>query len=104
MTWLQSELLGSREIFKVICSSVPFGLGKGRDSWEGFKRERRELLDFIAKHQIENVVVLAADYHYAARHHHRDGIKEFLAGPLTAWVSPTVKSPRRELRGGRRGE
>jgi alkaline phosphatase D len=64
--WLLENLQRSEGTFKVIASPVPWSLatkGAARDTWNGFKEERREIFDFLAEHKIEGVLLLSADRH-----------------------------------------
>ena len=64
--WLKKELLKSSGTFKVIASPVPWVLatkGEARDTWNGFKEERKEIFDFLAEHQIDGVILISADRH-----------------------------------------
>ena len=83
--WLKDALAGSKATFKFVVSSVPF-LPAGRsDSWAGFQTERRELVEFVRREAIRNVVVLSADYHFAFDFE-GEGLQQFVAGPIAAWV------------------
>jgi len=75
--WLFEKLAASKAAFKVIASPVPFSLGTkpvaqrtrrgmvagGLDTWEGFKNERQDILEFLKKNEIEGVIILSADRH-----------------------------------------
>jgi len=66
MEWLKSQLLDCRGTFKVICSSVPWDYrtkGDSRDTWNGYQGERDEIFGFLAKHDIDGVVLMSADRH-----------------------------------------
>lgn len=69
MDWLKEKLLASKGTFKVIASSVPWAYGakaglEGRfDTWRGYKKEREEIFNFLAKNKIEGVILLSADRH-----------------------------------------
>jgi len=69
LKWLKEKLLESKGTFKVIVSSVPWAYGakagmSGRfDTWRGYKKERKEIFDFLAENKIEGVVLLSADRH-----------------------------------------
>ncbi|WP_430932156.1 alkaline phosphatase D family protein [Saccharicrinis sp. 156] len=69
LKWLKEKLLASKGTFKVIVSSVPWAYGAkagmaGRfDTWRGYKKERKEIFDFLAENKIEGVVLLSADRH-----------------------------------------
>jgi len=83
--WLFGGLASSTAHFKFVATSVPFS-GGGRDKWDGFPKERDELLRWIANKKIRGVVFLAADVHYAAvsRVPGTLGLKEVTAGPIGA--------------------
>jgi alkaline phosphatase D len=111
VAWLENELKNSRAVWKVISADMPIGLnvGDGSDAqgkarWEaiangdngvalGRELETARLLRFIKHQDINNVVWLTADVHYAAAHFY-DPTKaqtkdfapfwEFVAGPLNA--------------------
>ena len=64
--WLLNQLKASQATFKVIASPVPWSLatkGEARDTWNGFKRERQEIFDFLAENLIDGVILLSADRH-----------------------------------------
>ncbi|MGZ0076931.1 alkaline phosphatase D family protein [Methylomonas sp. YC3] len=111
MAWLQDELKHSKATWKVISADMPIGLNigdgntaQGQARWEavangndgpaaGRELEMARLLSFIKHEQINNLVWLTADVHYAAAHYY-DPAKaaskdfapfwEFVAGPLNA--------------------
>ena len=71
--WLKDKIAASRATFKVICTPVPWSMGVkptndpiqpySGDTWDGFANEREELNQFIDQHNIEGIVILAADRH-----------------------------------------
>ena len=64
--WLLEQLKNSRAKIKVIASPVPWSLaskGDARDTWNGFKKERKEIFDFLATNKISGVILLSADRH-----------------------------------------
>jgi len=104
--WLKRKLDASRATWKVIAADMPIGLRvpDGDNRWEaiangndgpalGRELEIAELLRFIRREQITNVVWLTADVHYCAAHYY-DPAKaqfkdlapfwEFVSGPLNA--------------------
>jgi alkaline phosphatase D len=83
--WLKEALRASSAIFKFVVSSVPFLPAGRQDSWAGFQTERRELVEFIRNETIRNVVVLSADIHMAYDFE-GEGLQQFVAGPIAAWV------------------
>ena len=110
LAWLKAKLEQSRATWKVIASDMPLGLqigdgtdAQGRPRWEGPANgdgpvlgrefEIADLLRFIKREDIRNVVWLTADVHYCAAHyydpnkaqfHDFDPFWEFVAGPLHA--------------------
>lgn len=64
--WMLDVLKSSKGKFKVLASSVPWSPGVkagSKDTWDGFPNERDEIFSFIEKHQIEGVLLMAADRH-----------------------------------------
>ena len=110
LDWLKQGLKSSRATWKVISSDMPIGLlvgdgkdAQGRDRWEngangdgpalGRELEIADLLRFIKRHRIENVVWVTADVHYTAAHYYDpskavfqdfEPFWEFVSGPLNA--------------------
>lgn len=105
LAWVKRRLRSSQAAWKVIASDMPIGLvvGDERGTFEnaangpgpalGRELEIGDLLRFIKQHNIENVVWLTADVHYAAAHYYdpekaqfNDFLPfwEFVAGPLHA--------------------
>jgi phosphodiesterase/alkaline phosphatase D-like protein len=60
--------------------------GGGSDRWDGYPRERAELLHYINEKRIRGVYFLSGDMHYAAitRIPKSGGLKDITAGPLAA--------------------
>ena len=63
--WLLEELSRSDAIFKFIATSVPMA-GGGSDRWDGYPRERTEILGYIRQKNISGVIFLSADLHCSA--------------------------------------
>jgi alkaline phosphatase D len=102
--WLKRALSASSATWKVIASDLPIGLvvrdggnfeafANGSGPPLGRELELVDLLRFIRRRQIHNVVWVTADVHYAAAHHYdpaRAQFKDFLpfwefvAGPIHA--------------------
>jgi len=63
--------------------------GGGRDRWDGYPKERAELLRFIKQNDIHGVVFLSADLHCAAvtKIPGGNGLKDITAGPLAGPVN-----------------
>ena len=103
---LKKQLKASTGRWKLIASDVPLGLviPDGAEHFEGLangdpsaplgrEHELADLLAFIKRAKIKNVVFVTADVHYAAAHHYRpdratftdfEPFWEFVAGPLHA--------------------
>jgi alkaline phosphatase D len=65
-SWLKEKLLNSKATFKIIASSVPWAKDVkpgSDDTWDGFPKEREEIFSFIQEHNIDGVLLLAADRH-----------------------------------------
>ncbi len=92
--WLKAALLASPAFFKFIATTVPLKYHT-RDSWEGYRIERQELLEFIRAHGLSNVIFLSADVHYAAVLRHVEGVVEIIAGPIAQLPSPVAFVGRR---------
>ncbi|GBC77899.1 Alkaline phosphatase D [bacterium HR08] len=92
--WLKAALLASPASFKFIATTVPLKY-HSRDSWEGYRTERRELLEFIRAHGLSNVIFLSADVHYAAVLRHVEDVVEIIAGPIAQFPSPVALVGRR---------
>lgn len=101
--WLIAGVTTSTATWKVVVSSMPLAVPKGapRDGWSsaaadgtpgghptGFATERDAILGALRDRGVRNLVVVAADVHYAQliRHHPAPGfsLHEFVAGPLAA--------------------
>ena len=63
--WLFNELAASEATFKVIINEVPISqlFVLPYDRWEGYLAEREEVLQFIERAAIRNVVFLTTDLH-----------------------------------------
>jgi alkaline phosphatase D len=110
IAWLKKQLRESKAVWKVIASDMPLGLqvpdgtdSAGRPRWEnvangdgpvlGREFEIADILTYIKRQGIANVVWLTADVHYCAAHYY-DPQKaqykefapfwEFVSGPLNA--------------------
>ncbi|MDZ8189471.1 MAG: alkaline phosphatase D family protein [Nostoc sp. ChiSLP02] len=103
--WLKRQLLKSKATWKVIASDMPLGLivrdgSTDFEAWAngdgpalGRELELADLLRFIKHKNIQNVVWLTADVHYAAAHYYNPAkaqftdfkpFWEFVAGPLNS--------------------
>src|SRR5262245_60432048 len=107
INWLKDRLQNSKAVWKVIASDMPLGVvvpdGKnfencanGNGPALGRELEIADLLQFIKRRKIKNVVWITADVHYSAAHYY-DPAKaqfsdfnpfwEFVSGPLHAGTS-----------------
>jgi len=107
--WLQAELIRSRATWKVIAADMPLGLlvPDGKHAMEniangdgpprGREFEMANLLRFIKRKRIRNLVWVTGDVHYAAAHQYDptraafsdfDPFWEFVAGPIHAGTYP----------------
>lgn len=105
LRWLKHALHRSTATWKIVASDMPIGLivrdgaafenGANDNDGRPLGRELEiaELLRFIRRHRIQNVVWFTADVHYTAAHHYhpdraafRDFLPfwEFVSGPLNA--------------------
>jgi alkaline phosphatase D len=83
--WLFEGISRSGAIFKFIATSVPMA-GGGSDRWDGYPRERAEILGYIRQKKITGVIFLSGDLHCAAitRIPKSNGLRDITAGPLAA--------------------
>lgn len=104
LAWLKRQLRRSRATWKIIAADMPIGLivrddvgfenvANGPGPPLGRELELADLLAFMQREQIRNVVWLTADVHYAAAHYYDPAVAqfgqfdpfwEFVAGPLHA--------------------
>jgi alkaline phosphatase D len=83
--WFKETIRASRAPFKFIVSSVPFLGAWGPDKWAGYATEREELRRFFRSEGISGIIILSADVHAAWDLRGRDGLREFVVGPIAAW-------------------
>ncbi|MBI5320597.1 alkaline phosphatase D family protein [Bradyrhizobium sp.] len=99
LAWLKRELVASDATWKVIAADMPIGLfsedaiALGDGPPERREHEIADLLSFIKRAGLRNIVWLTADMHYTAAHHYDPGravfqdfepFWEFVSGPLHA--------------------
>jgi alkaline phosphatase D len=99
LAWLKRELARSRALWKVVAAGLPLGLvshdavAQGDGPPHGREREIADLLSFMQRAGVRNVVWLTADMHYTAAHYYDpnravfqdfDPFHEFVSGPLHA--------------------
>ncbi|MFN4243710.1 MAG: alkaline phosphatase D family protein [Tepidisphaerales bacterium] len=69
LEWLKSELLAASRSHAVVffVSTVPWiDSGSSRDSWNGYRTQRRHLAEFFRDHGITNLAILSGDAHMLA--------------------------------------
>jgi phosphodiesterase/alkaline phosphatase D-like protein len=99
LAWLKRELAASDATWKVIAADLPIGLisedaiALGNGPPERREHEIADLLSFIKRAGVSNVVWLTADMHYTAAHYYDpnravfqdfEPFWEFVSGPLHA--------------------
>ena len=106
LAWLKGALKNSRATWKIVAADLPIGMvvGDGDNRYEavangdpgaplGRELEIADLLRYIKRERIRNVVWITADVHYCAAHEYHptraqftefDPFWEFVAGPLHA--------------------
>ncbi len=111
LEWLKNGLVNSKATWKIISSDVPLSIPTGsaasefgRDSWAngiskdfsaktGFERELMNLMSFLDENNVDNIIFLAMDVHFAQSIRYEfdadeDGdnlvIYEFITGPINA--------------------
>jgi alkaline phosphatase D len=83
--WFLNGLEKSTATFKFVATTVPMS-GGGSDRWDGYPKERKEILRFINEKKLRGVVFLSADLHCAAitKIPKGGGLLDITAGPLAA--------------------
>jgi alkaline phosphatase D len=83
--WLFDGIAKSTALFKFIVTSVPMA-GGGSDRWDGYPKERQEILRYINDKKLRGVYFLSGDMHYAGitKIPKSGGLKDITAGPLAA--------------------
>ncbi|MHC4086437.1 MAG: alkaline phosphatase D family protein [Planctomycetota bacterium] len=64
--WLLKKVKASTATFKVLASPVNWAFGTkpgSRDTWQGYKKEREDILAFLEKNKIDGVILISADRH-----------------------------------------
>ena len=82
LVWLKRELLASKATLKVIASGGEWQSHSVADSWKSYAREEQEIFDYLAGHDIKNVLLLSGDRHFTAAYHVRGRFIEVTSGPL----------------------
>ena len=91
--WFFDRLVNSTATFKFVATTVPMA-GGGQDRWDGFPKERDEILRLIHRQKISGVVFMSADMHYAAvtKIPKGNGLIDITAGPLAAQLNRVTNS------------
>jgi alkaline phosphatase D len=94
--WLFDRLTSSTATFKFIATAVPMA-GGGSDRWDGYPKERSEILRYIHQKKFSGVVFLSADLHCAAvtKIPKSNGLLDITAGPLAAPLNRVTNSANR---------
>lgn len=94
--WLFDELAKSTATFKFVATTVPMA-GGGSDRWDGYPKERSEILHYIHEKKLPGVVFLSADMHYAAitKIPKSGGLIDIGVGPLAAPLNRVTNSANR---------
>lgn len=68
LDWLLTELLDASRSHALVLwvNPTPWISDSGADTWAGYADERRRISDFIAAHDIDNLVMLSGDAHMVA--------------------------------------
>ena len=107
MEWLKTELLTSRARFKAILNSAPItdmnnllGTLKIMGRWQGYPKQRTELLNFIEDNHLQGVFFIGGDFHYgqisrvSPPGEPGSDLWEVLAGPAGSLINPFMsKNP-----------
>ena len=83
--WLFDGIAKSTALFKFVVTSVPMA-GGGSDRWDGYPKEREQILRYINDKKLRGVYFLSGDMHYAGitKIPKGGGLKDITAGPLAA--------------------
>jgi alkaline phosphatase D len=94
--WFFDALAKSSATFKFIGTSVPMA-GGGGDRWDGYPKEREEILRFIMQKKLRGVIFMSADMHCASitRVPGSGGLIDITAGPLGAPLNRITNSANR---------
>ena len=99
LAWLKREVAASNAVWKVVAADLPIGIvsadavALGDGPPERREHEIADLLSFLKRAGVRNIVWLTADMHYTAAHHYDpsraafsdfEPFWEFVSGPLHA--------------------
>ncbi|MFM8740427.1 MAG: alkaline phosphatase D family protein [Cytophagales bacterium] len=73
LQWFEEKLKSSQATWKLIGNQVIFSdvylqkvfpkMPRNLDSWDGFPAEKKKIINFIAQHKIENLIIASGDTH-----------------------------------------
>ncbi|MEO0446387.1 MAG: alkaline phosphatase D family protein [Verrucomicrobiota bacterium] len=66
LQWLKEALASEPTTFKVLCCNVPMAPDVkpgSKDTWDGYRREREQIYQWIEEKKIPGVIILSADRH-----------------------------------------
>lgn len=94
--WFLEALAASSAAFKFVATPVPMA-GGGRDRWDGYPKEREEILRFITQKKMRGVTFMSADLHCAAitKIPGSGGLIDITAGPLGGPLNRITNSAHR---------
>ena len=94
--WFFAALAKSSATFKFVGTPVPMA-GGGGDRWDGYPKEREEMLRFITQKKLRGVSFMSADMHCASitRVPESGGLIDITAGPLGAPLNRITNSANR---------
>ncbi len=93
LEWLKRELLASKATIKVLGAGGEWQVNGSDDSWRSFQRERKDLFDFLAEHDMKNVLLLSGDRHFTAGYQVDERFIEACSGPIGSPNAPAKVAP-----------
>ena len=86
---------------KVLVSPVVISKhARGNDSWNSYDAERAQILDFIERERVDNLIVLSGDQHWSAVFMHdlpATRFYEFLPTPLSKEIGHATRVPATDI-------
>ena len=93
LAWLKRELVASKAAIKVLAAGGEWQVNGSEDSWRSFQRERKEIFDLLAEHEMKNVLLLSGDRHFTAGYQLPEGFIEICSGPIGSPNAPAKIAP-----------
>ena len=78
---------------KVLAAGGDWQVNGSDDSWRSFQRERKEIFDLLAEHEMKNVLLLSGDRHFTAGYQLPEGFIEICSGPIGSPNAPAKIAP-----------